>query len=241
MRTYRVNGVFHNVYESKESPPPKKVISDWRNGKIGEWVKSDDGCIVQILRKGKMLRKNSEAHYVGTCTGTFIADKSTYMDTAKRANIYSFGGSKTPEEAVQFRRGLTSNEELFIQYISAGLSPEDSYTKAFPTNNKRYARVKAVNLIKTQRVKTAMKEELKPLCDELGINETFILKGIKSEAEMAEKSDTRLKALKMLSDIMDLEDKNAPKMQTATAIQFQGFTKDMIEDVERPEEIEKGK
>ena len=78
MRTYKVNGIFHNVYEGKESPPPKKVISDWRNGKIGEWVKSDDGCIVQILRKGKMLRKNSEAHYVGTCTGTFIADKSTY-------------------------------------------------------------------------------------------------------------------------------------------------------------------
>tara|TARA_R110002051_G_scaffold322547_1_gene413340 strand:+ start:4758 stop:5480 length:723 start_codon:yes stop_codon:yes gene_type:complete len=240
MRSFKVNGAFHNVYEINESPPVK-VIGDWRKGKIGDWIESDDGCIIQILRKGNMLRKNSEVSYIGTCTGTFIADKNTHMDTIKRDNIYSFGGNKTPEEVVQSRDSLTTNEELFVQYISSGMPPEDAYVKAFPTNNKRYARVKSGHLIKTQRVKTAMKEELKPICDELGINETFILKGIKSEAQLAEKSDTRLKAFKMLSDIMDLEDKSAPKVHSATAIQFQGFTKDMLGDVERPKEIKKGK
>ena len=237
MRTFKVNGAFHNVYEINESPPVK-VMGDWRKGNIGDWVESDDGCVIQILRKGSMLRKNSEASYIGTCTGTFIAEKNTYMDTIKRDNIYSFGGSKTPEEVVQSRTALTVNEELFVQYISSGMSPEDAYVKAFPTNNKRYARVKSGHLVKTQRVKTAMKEELKPICDELGINETFILKGIKSEAELADKSDTRLRAYKMLSDIMDLEDKNAPKVQSATAIQFQGFSQDMLEGAERPKEIE---
>ena len=240
MRTFKVNGTFHNVYEINESPPVK-VIGDWRKGNIGDWVESDDGCIIQVLRKGKMLRKNGEVNYIGTCTGTFITDKNTYMDTIKRDNIYSFGGSKTPEEVVQSRATLTVNEELFVQYISSGMSPEDAYVKAFPTNNKRYAKVKSGHLVKTQRVKTAMKEELKPICDELGINETFILKGIKSEAELADKSDTRLRAYKMLSDIMDLEDKNAPKVQSATAIQFQGFSQDMLEGAERPKKIEGGK
>ena len=239
MRVYKVNGVYHKVYETLEESPLQKVINDWRKGKVGDWVKADDGSIIQILRKGKMLRKNGEVYYIGTCTGTFIAEKSICMDTDKRANIYSFGGNRTPEEVVQSRKGLTSSEELFVTYVSSGLSPEDAYVKAFPTNNKRYARVKAVNLIKTQRIKTAMKEELKPILEGIGINEDYILRGIKSEADMAEKSDTRLKALFKLSDIMDLEDKSSTKIQTATAIQFKGFTDGMLDEVERPKEIEK--
>ena len=238
MRVYKVNGVYHKIYETIEEAPSLKIVSDWRKGKVGDWVKSDDDSIIQVLRRGKMLRKNGEVYYIGTCTGTFIAEKSIYMDTDKRANIYSFGGNSTPEEIVQKRKGLTSSEEMFVTYVSSGMSPEDAYVKAFPTNNKRYARVKAVNLIKTKRIKTAMKEELKPILEGIGINEDYILRGIKSEADMADKADTRLKALFKLSDIMDLEDKNAPKVQTATAIQFKGFTDDMLDVAERPEEIE---
>ena len=238
MRVYKVNGVYHKVYETLEESPGLKVIEDWRKGNVGDWVKADDDSIIQVLRKGKMLRKNGEVYYIGTCTGTFIAEKSVSMDTDKRANIYSFGGSKSPEEVVQNRKGLTSSEEMFVTYVSSGMSPEDAYVKAFPTNNKRYARVKAVNLIKTKRIKTAMKEELKPILEEAGINEDYILRGIKAEADMADKADTRLKALFKLSDIMDLEDKNAPKVQSQTAIQFKGFTDDMLDTAERPKEIE---
>tara|TARA_R100000808_G_scaffold4869_1_gene15316 strand:- start:1034 stop:1750 length:717 start_codon:yes stop_codon:yes gene_type:complete len=238
MRVYKVNGVYHKVYDTIEEAPSLNVKDDWRKGKIGDWVKADDDSIIQVLRKGKMGRKNGEVFYIGTCTGTFIAEKSVYMDTDKRANIYSFGGNSTPEEIVQNRKGLTSSEEMFVTYVSSGMAPEDAYVKAFPTNNKRYARVKAVNLIKTKRIKTAMKEELKPILEEVGINEDYILRGIKAEADMADKADTRLKALFKLSDIMDLEDKNAPKVQTATAIQFKGFTDDMLDTAERPKEIE---
>ena len=237
MRIYKVNGEYHNVYETIEESPPKKIIDNWRKGKVGDWVKADDESIIQILRKGKMLRKNGEVFYIGTCTGTFIAEKSVYMDTDKRTNIYSFGGSSTPKEVVQNRKGLTSSEELFVTYVSAGMPPQDAYVKAFPTNNKRYARVKAVHLIKTKRIKTAMKKELKPVLEGIGINEDYILRGIKSEADMADRADTRLKALFKLSDIMDLEDKNAAKIQTATAIQFKGFTDNMLDEAERPTEI----
>ena len=133
---------------------------------------------------------------------------------------------------------MTANEELFVQYISQGLTPEDAYVKAFPTNNKRYARMKAVNLIKTERVKTAVKEELKPILEELDIYEKFVLENIKIVAQTSEKDDTKLKALFKLSDIMDLEDKNSAKVQQVTGIAFQGLTDDMIDVAKRPEEIE---
>ena len=239
MRNYKVNGMTHTVYDVKEEVPPHiKIISDWRKGYIGDWVLADDGSIIQVLRKGTMLRKNGERGYIGTCTGTFIALKDSYMDTDKRTNIYSFGGNSTPEQAVNNRNKMTANEELFVLYISQGLSPEDAYVKAFPTNNKRYARMKAVNLIKTERVKTAVKEELKPVLEELQIDERMVLEGIRVEAQTAEKADTRLKALFKLSDILDLEDKNAAKVQQVTGIAFQGLTNDMIDAAERPKEID---
>tara|TARA_R100000808_G_scaffold24188_1_gene55072 strand:- start:3636 stop:4361 length:726 start_codon:yes stop_codon:yes gene_type:complete len=238
VRTYKVNRVNHIVYETlSEVPPSIKVVEDWRKGNIGDWVLADDESIIQILRKGTMLRKNGDMAYIGTCTGTFTVSKDTYMDTDRRTNIYSFGGNSTPEQVVANRRNMTANEELFVTYISQGLSPEDAYVKAFPTNNKRYARMKAVNLIKTERIKTAVKEELKPILEELEISEKMVLENIKIVAQTAEKDDTKLKALFKLSDILDLEDKNSAKVQQITGVQFQGLTDDMIEAAERPKKI----
>ena len=218
------------VYEKNDPLPNNIQVKDnWRTAKIGDWVSTDDDCVIQILRKGKMLQRDKELTYVGTCTGTFICSPKLKLDTEKRHNIYSFGGGASPEEIVENRRKLTPNEQLFVTYISQGIKPIDAYIKAFPTNNPSYARVKAYNLVKTKRVRQAMKEELKPICDELGIDENYILRGIKAEAETADKADTRLKALFKLSDIMDLEEKNTSKVQQVTGIQFQGFTDDMLE------------
>ena len=240
MRYYKVKGIKHTVYETtSEVPPHVKIIDDWRKGNIGDWVLADDESVIQILRKGAMLRKTGERAYIGTCTGTFLVLKDTYMDTNKRTNIYSFGGDSTPEQVVANRRKMTANEELFVTYIGQGLQPEDAYVKAFPTNNKQYARMKAVNLIKTERIKTAVKEELKPILQELEIDEKMVLENIKIVAQTAEKDDTKLKALFKLSDIMDLEDKNAPKVQQITGVQFQGLTDNMIDEAQRPKEIDK--
>ena len=239
MRYYVVKGVKHTVYETEnEVPPHVKIVKNWRKGNIGDWVLADDESVIQILRKGAMLRKTGERAYVGTCTGTFLVLKDTYMDTDKRTNIYSFGGNSTPEQVVMNRRKMTANEELFVTYLGQGLTPEDAYVKAFPTNNKQYARMKAVNLIKTERIKTAVKEELKPILDELDIDPKFILENIKIVAQTSEKDDTKLKALFKLSDILDLEDKGNTKVQQVTGIAFQGLTKDMIDDAERPKEID---
>tara|TARA_R100000781_G_scaffold774_1_gene1338 strand:- start:1475 stop:2194 length:720 start_codon:yes stop_codon:yes gene_type:complete len=233
MREYYVNRIKHYVYDdTTEVPASIKVIADWRDGQVGDWVQTDDGCVIQVLRKGKMLRKKGTQYYLGTCTGTFPVSKNMKMDSDRRPNIYSFSGYSTPEEVVQNRRELTANERLFIANLSEGMQPDEAYVRAFPTNNKRYARMKAVNLIKTERVFKAMKEELKPICDELGVSSTYVLRGIKDEADTAEKSDTRLKALFKLSDILDLEDKNASKVQQITGVQFQGFTDDMIDSAE---------
>ena len=241
MREYKVNTVYHRVFEEREEVPSDIIVREnWREAEVGDWVVADDGCIIQVLRKGGMLRtkgKVRKKYYIGTCTGTYPVTKSSKLDTSRRDNIYTFSGLLEPE-----KKGLTKKERMFIFYLSQEkLSPEQAYLKAFPTNNKRYASEKAASLIKTERITTAVKEELKPILEELGISDQYILKGIKDEAELAEKSDTRLKALFKLSDILDLEDKNQTKVTQIQGVAFGGFDDKMIETAVRPKEIEDGK
>ena len=78
---------------------------------------------------------------------------------------------------------------------------------------------------------------MKPILQELGINETSILKNINTIAESSEKDETRLKALFKLSDIMDLEDKNKTTVTQVSGALFQGFADKHLVEAERPKEI----
>ena len=82
-----------------------------------------------------------------------------------------------------------------------------------------------------------MKEELKPVLEELGIDETTIIGGINQIALGSQKDDTRLKALFKLADIMDLEDKSKTSVTQISGAVFQGFDEKQIEEVKRPKEL----
>tara|TARA_R100000808_G_C2139625_1_gene147535 strand:+ start:1106 stop:1840 length:735 start_codon:yes stop_codon:yes gene_type:complete len=239
MRTYKVNKIEHTVFDNAdELPQDIHYLRDWRDGQIGDWVLADDGCIIQILRKGIMLKskgKVRQVDYIGTCTGTFLVNKRNKLDTSKRNNIYSLGGTLSPEESVEVRKKLNSKEELFVLNLAKGMDPKEAYMKVFPTNNPRYANIKAAQLIRTERIKTAMKEELKPIMEELGIDPKGVLEGIKILAQTAQKDDTKLKALFKLSDILDLEDKTKTSVQQVSGAVFQGFSKEQLKSVERKE------
>ena len=242
MRSYNVNRIKHTVFDSiDEIPSDVTIVDDWRSSKIGDWVKADDGCIIQILRKGKMVvpkGRNKVREYVGTCTGTFPVTSKAKMDTSRRLNIYSFGGSKSSADVLLDRSVLSKREHLFVMYITTGMSAQEAYMKAFPTANPSYAKLKSAQLITTKRIKTAMKEELKPILQEIGVDEKTILENINSIAITSEKDETRLKALFKLSDIMDLEDKNKTTVTQVTGALFQGFKDKELLKAERPKEIE---
>ena len=241
MRSYKVNKIPHTVFDSTEEVPSSISYKvDWRDGHISDWVLANDGCIIQILREGTLKRsfgKVRTQRYIGTCTGTFIVSDKTKLDTSKRVNIYSLGGHVERNQRIEDREKLSSREQIFVQYIASGMDARMAYLKAFPTNDPHYAGLRAGQLIKTTRIKTAMKEELKPVLEALGINETSILKNINTVIDNAPKDDTRLKALFKLADIMDMEDKNKTQVTQLTGAVFQGFSDEKLAEVERPKEI----
>lgn len=241
MRFYKVNGIEHTVYDDIDELPKNFKYINWRSANVGDWVKADDGCYIQILRKGKMVvpkGRNKVREYVGTCTGTFPVTSRAKMDTSRRVNIYSFGGNKNSADVLLDRTVLSKHEHLFVVYITSGLSPQQAYMKAFPTSNPGYAKQKSAQLIKTKRITTAMKEELKPILEEIGVDEKSILENINNIAMSSEKDETRLKALFKLSDIMDLEDKNKTTITQVTGALFQGFQEKELLKAERPKAIE---
>jgi len=121
------------------------------------------------------------------------------------------------------------------------MSPQEAYLKAYPTKNKDYAHVKSTQLMRTDRIYTAMKEELKPVCEELGIDPKSVLKDIQEASKNSEKEDVRLRALFKLADILDLEDKNKTTVTQVSGALFQGFSPEQLEDAERPQLIEGNK
>ena len=243
MRYYKVNKIRHRVFDPQDKitlPNGSVIRSDWRKGQVGDWVRADDDCVIQILRRGQMLKakgKNKVREYVGTCTGTFPVSNTVKMDTSRRVNIYSFGGNKKADDILLDRARLTKHEHLFVMYIQKGYAPKDAYLKAYPTKNTRYAEQKSGQLIRTERISSAMKKDLEPVCDELEINPKVVLSGIKTEAFGADKADTRLKALFKLSDILDLEDKHKVSVTQVAVGAFKGFSEEQLEAV-KPKEIE---
>ena len=241
MRVYKVNRIEHTVFDNiDEVPGNVDIVGDWRSGNVGDWVKADDRCFIQILRKGKMIGpkgRNKVREYVGTCTGTFPVTSKAKLDTSRRLNIYSFGGSKSSADVLLDRTVLSKHEHLFVGYIVSGYAPQDAYIKAFPTNSPGYAKQRSAQLVKTKRIMTAMKEELKPILQEIGIDEKAILENINNIALTSQKDETRLKALFKLSDIMDLEDKSKTTVTQVSGALFQGFADKHLMEAERPKEI----
>tara|TARA_R100001594_G_scaffold11660_2_gene26115 strand:+ start:232 stop:972 length:741 start_codon:yes stop_codon:yes gene_type:complete len=244
MRHYTVNKVQHTVFDSEDEVPTDiHYLREWKDCVLSDWVLADDGCVIQILRKGTMTKakgKVKEVSYVGTCTGTFIISPTTKMDTSKRTNIYSIGGDIERNQRLDERESLTTREELFVQLYASGMDARKAYLQAFPTKNPHYAGIRAGQLIKTARVRSAMKEELKPYMEALGLDENYVLTNIKEVIDSCSKDDTKLKALFKLADILDMEDKNKTQVTTVTGAMFQGFTPDKLESVERPKEIGNG-
>ena len=237
MRTYTIKKIEHPVYEDLDELPKDLVyLKDWRQAEIGDWVLADDGCILQVLRKNNLAKRTNKVQYehtIGTCTGTFVARPTVSMDTERRKNIYSMSGKHTIQSN-RDRKKINSNEILFARALTRGVSPEDAYLKVYRTNNKKYAKLHAGILVKSERVKKVMKEELKPILAALGISPELVLEGIKDIATDDEaKHSDKLKALFELGEILELKETN--KVTEVTGALFQGFQPEQIQTTKRPQ------
>jgi len=242
MRTYIIKGIEHPVYESlEEVPKGLKYTKDWRNADVGDWVLAEDGCVIQILRKGYMWKNKGHTvrrTYVGTCTGSFVCTKGMEMNAKKHRNIYNFSSClEGEEESIHPLRiandTVTKSEAAFAAFVSSGMDLTEAYLKAFNAKSRGYADIRSAMLIRKERIRKIMKEELKPVMKSLGIDPELVLAGIRDIALNPETKDSdKLKALFELGDILDL--KETQRTTEVSGALFQGFQPQQLENVDRP-------
>ena len=237
MRQYKIGKKLHPVYEDDDEIPDNiRIVSNWRKAQLGDWIRADDGNVIQALRVNQVMNQGRyPIKYIGTCTGTYLCRVKDKMDTERRENIYTFSSrsSKNTKKRVIDRDYLTANEAAFSKYIANGFSPEEAYKRAFGTENNQYAKMKSAVLVKQERIVSAVKEELDEVLKGMGIDLKYLIKGVKLEAENADRSNDRLKALSMLWDAADVIPKH--KVTQLTGAVFQGFSDNMLDSAKRPE------
>lgn len=204
----------HSIYSVEEANRLEiKYLDDWREGEIGDWVKTDDGCVVEVLRCSRDPR---DRKIIGTCTMTTNAwSKKCRLDTQERESRYSINGklrNDTPKH-------LTANISHFVSLVVAGYTPEEAYMQAFYTKNtgkkapNTYVRRRVKKLMESPVVKQEIQKQLGDKMDEVGLTQDWILRRYKSLIETGKNEAAIVSALNKCASMQGMEGKGDAPMQ----------------------------
>ena len=248
-RHYVFNSVdeFTEYYHSKMMSSPE-VKRNWREGKQGDWVFSDDNRIVQLLKVAPLNHPNDRKNYkwaknyVRTVVGTFVNNEKTFMDTdfEQHPNRYTFSKTiKNTNKQVKKRKKLTNNEKIFTTNVVSGMGPVKAYMDAFKATSEDKARKKALVLLKQERVMTDIEKGVLDVAKELGIDHKYILDRLKCLADNSEDDNIILQSTKELGKIIGTSVNSVKQRDVGVIGMFQGFSPEQIESV-KPKEISNG-
>ena len=245
-RHYVFNDVdeFTEYYHSKMMSSPE-VKGNWREGKQGDWVFSDDNRIVQLLKVAPLNHPNDRKNYkwaknyVRTVVGTFVNNEKTFMDTdfEQHPNRYTFSKTiKHTNGQVKKRKKLTNNEKIFTTNVVSGMGPVKAYMDAFKAASEDKARKKALVLLKQERIMTDIEKGVLDVAKELGIDHKYILDRLKCLADNSEDDNIILQSTKELGKIIGTSVNSVKQRDVGVIGMFQGFSPEQIESV-KPKEI----
>ena len=236
-----IKGITHYLYSAQEfrnAYPEYGQLKHWSEGKEGKWVKTDDGGVVQILKKGTIKdKKMNKKPYIRTICGSFLQKSNKKMSSIIAENIYTFSGTN---EYLKFkkREGVNSREVLFAQYIARGSDTLSSYKSAYTTTNDEYAKVRSSQLLKTKRIQEMISEETKKVLDDEGVSANYIIQRYKQISDLGENDAVTLRALDSLAKISGLF--NTEDKRTEQLTVWQGFTPEQLEAIKEQKVLATG-
>jgi len=240
MKTRTINGetkyLFDNILEFKEYHPSIDICEDWRHASVDDWIASDDGQVCQVLHVGilKSPNRKKETTFIRTIIGSFVCSPKVTMTGEMRTNMHTFAkDGKSPSVRKKERTKATEKEFLFAKYVAKGDDVVDAYMNAFPSKKESYAASQAKLLLKTDRVKNLIREEIDKVLNEAEITPLYLLEEMRSIIDKQGSTDrdklSALNTLMKISGMMDTEKKS----ESLTL--FQGFTKEQLNAIQGPE------
>ena len=236
--TRTIKGKKHYAYESKEefrkAHPDTPLITDWKQAKEGDWCLSDDGKIVQILKKGCFVdKKKRDNNYIRTVIGMFNHRGSSPFAGTVKDEIYRF--TKKTSYMVNTTGYLTDAKRNFAKYIAHGMEPVEAYQKAFPTTKSLdYAEKKSTLLLRNKTVRQAVDKEIENLMSEVGITKRYLLETTKDVIDKTDvKDNDKLRAIETLMKISGLLSTEKKVDSVALIQEFSGVSREKLKAFEQ--------
>lgn len=233
-----INGISHYIFPNKEEFRKKfakeRLYDDWKGAPEGAWVVTDDGQVLEILKKGEMRKGQATTYapYVRTLLGMRIINRNADLSGDPPKHIYSFSDNKTPVKRRLERKKYNGREFIFAQHVAKGLDPIDAYLRSFPTNKRSHAELSAKLLLKTKRVQKLISQKIEEKMNSLGLSEEWLLDEVKNIIEdTGAKDNSKLRALDMLMKIRGMFPTSEQKSESLTV--FQGFTPEQLDAIQR--------
>ena len=236
--TRTIKGVKHYAYESegefRKAHPDTPLITDWKQAEEGDWCVSDDGKIVQILKKGCFVdKKKRDNDYIRTGIGMFNHRGSSPFAGTVKDEIYRF----TKKTGYQVKTGgyLTDAKKNFAKYVAHGMDPVKAYQKAFPkTVCLDHAERRSTLLLKNKTVRQAVDKEIENLMSEVGITKRYLLETTKDVIDKIDVRDNdKLRAIETLMKISGLLSTEKKVDSVALIQEFSGFCREKLQAFEQ--------
>jgi len=194
-----------------------ELVENWRNGEEGQWVVADDGGVVQLLKVSHSLKHPHDGNYkysqgwCRTVVGSFRISDKEYMDTDFRqhANRYIFSRTlKNSNDNFKKRTDLTKQESEFCLYIRLGKPVAKAASIAYNIKDQDKARVKAFLLLKQKRIMSEIKQAVKDVLLDRGIDHGEIIDGWVDLWKNGVLENTKVMALNKLTKIVGTDEKD---------------------------------
>ena len=244
----------HYVYDSLEEfrtvHTETPVLDDWRDGEEGDWVWSDDGRIVQLLKVDRGARhphdrKNYQRHggYVRTIVGTFFLSERTHMDTDFDAHPSRYRFSKKPiktRERIRTRNSCTKKERMFEVMVGAGVKPTDAFEAVFDRSKKRDVYELTILLLKQERIMQEIAKTVEDAAKRVGLTHEYVFEKLKGFIEDDEAKALGFQALKLGGQAINTFTPDNPNPENQRGMQvnvFQGFDREDAKKLDPHQEI----
>ena len=232
-----IKGKEHVLYDSLKEcmalVPEIVPTGDWRRGKEGDWVYTDDLHVCQILRiffitvpsTGKKKR------CIRTVCGSFVVGQENVRmlgENGVATNIYTFSGNYDSINEIRSKK-TPSKKMLFAQYVAAGMDMSQAYSIIYPrAKDERYIKTAANKLLQQKKVMEMVKQEIKDILNSEGVTPEYIIQKYKDIADISERDTDRLRSLDALSKMSGLFDTEKKQEQLTV---WTGFTPEQIEAI----------
>lgn len=199
---------FNKYFRSIGEEPPKP-LENWRDARQGDWVWTDDGAIIRVIRVSKM----GNDKVILTIAGMFNASRrSTKMDSDPTKHpVWKTFSTKNPERrgyVVKKRDGFSVQDARFFKYILVNkMSIDEAYRKAYKasTYDSRDITRRLVKRLGDSVIMKVLTEDIRRACYDLGIDPAYILSKVKDLVEKSNSDAVKLGALKELMDIIGMK------------------------------------